>query len=94
LVTPSTRAFDLLRGDVGVLHHVVEEAGGDHPGTGTDVAQQVGNGDGMDDVGLAAGAVLALMELEGEIKSRGQQGLGVGGATLSRPGGYMVDAAL
>jgi hypothetical protein len=34
------------------------------------------------------------MELEGEIKSRGQQGLGIGGTTLSRPGGNMVDAAL
>ena len=31
--------FDLLSGDLGVLHHVVQEARSDHAGAGTDIAQ-------------------------------------------------------
>ena len=31
--------FDLLSGDTGVLHHVVQEARSDHAGAGTDIAQ-------------------------------------------------------
>ena len=76
-------ALDLVGGDFGVLHHVVQEASGNHAGTGADVAQQVGDGDRMNDVGLAAGSVLALVQLVGEIKGRGQQRLGVGGAAVA-----------
>ena len=85
---------DLFWRDLGVLHHIVQEAGGDHGGAGTDVAQQISHRHRMDDVGLAAGPELALMQLIGEIKRRGQQGLGVGGAALAGAGGDVAHAVL
>ena len=68
---PDLRAevlLDLLRRDLGVLHHVMEEAGRDHPGTGTDVPQEIRDGDRMADVGLTASPHLAVVQLKGEIE--------------------------
>ena len=65
--------FDLVRGDVGVFHHVMQEPGGDHAGAGADVPQQIGNGNGMNDVRVTAGPELALMQLKTEIEGRHQQ---------------------
>ena len=45
--------LDFLRRYLGVFDHVVEEAGGDDRTASTNIAQQIGYGDGMDDVGLA-----------------------------------------
>ena len=66
--------LDLVGGDVGVLHHVVQEPGRDHAGAGTDVPQQIGNGNGVNDVGITTGPELALVQLKPEIKGRHQQG--------------------
>ena len=51
----------------------MEEAGGDDRTAGTNIAQQIGHGDGMDDVGLTCGPHLAIVELVGEIKSGRQE---------------------
>ena len=48
----------------------------------------------MNDVGLATGPKLALVELVGKIKSRGQQRLPIGGAAVPGTWGSMFDAAL
>ena len=86
--------LDLLGRDLGVLHHVMEETGGDHPGTRTDVPQQIGDGDRMADVGLTAGPHLAVVELKGEIEGGGQQRFGVGGAAFPSSGGNVLDAGV
>ena len=48
----------------------------------------------MNDVGLATGTKLALVQLVGEVESGGQQGLGIGGAAHPLPWWHMLDAAL
>ena len=85
--------LNLLRGDLRVLHHVVEETGGDHAGAGADVPQQIGHRHRVADVGLTAGPHLAVVELESEMEGRRQQPFGVGGAAVSGAGGHVLDAA-
>ena len=77
--------LDLIWGDIGVLHHIVEEAGRNHTGAGTDVAQQISNSDRMNDVGIATGPELAFMQLITEVKGRHQKGFWIGGAALANP---------
>ena len=72
----------------------MEEAGGDHRRAGADVAQQTGDGDRMDDVGLAAGPELALVQLEGKVEGGGEQALTVGGAAAAAAGRHVLDAAV
>ena len=86
--------LDLLGCDLGVLHDIVQEAGSNHGSAGPDVAQQVCDRHRMNDVRLAAGPELALMQLVGEIKSRSQQGLGVDRAALAVAGRDMANAIL
>ena len=85
--------LDLLGGDVRVFHHVVQEAGGDHAGAGADVAQQIGHRHRMADVGLTAGAHLAVVQLIGEVEGGGEKTFGVGGAAVTGTGGHVLDAA-
>ena len=75
--------LDVLRGDLGVLHHVVQKAGGDHRRTGADVPQEIGHRNRVNDVGLAAGSKLPRVKLEGEVEGGRQQGLGVGRAGVA-----------
>ena len=84
--------LDLIRRDVGVLHHVVQEAGGDDTGAGSDVPEQIRHRHRVNDVGIATGAELALVKLESEIKGRDQQGLWIRGAALADSGGNVADA--
>ena len=58
----------MLFRSLGVFHHVVEEARGDHAGAGPDVPQQIRHRHRMADVGLTAGPHLAVVELEGEME--------------------------
>ena len=88
----SEMLLDLIRRDVGVLHHVVQEAGGDDTGTGTDVPQQVRHRHRVNDVGVATGAELTLVKLESEIKGRDQQGLWIRGAALPDTGRNVADS--
>ena len=60
--------FDFLEADIGVFHHVMEEASGNYRCTGTDIPQQICHGHGMDDVGLSSGSHLLAVELVSEIK--------------------------
>ena len=69
--------LDLIGGDAGVLDHVVQEAGGDHPCTGAGLPQQIGYGNRMDDIGLARGPQLALVVAVGVIEGAGEQQLGI-----------------
>ena len=85
--------LNLGGGDVGVLDHVVEKPGGNHAGAGADIAQQVGHRHRVNDVGLATGAHLAVVELEGEIKGGRQQGVAIGRTGGARRGEALVDAA-
>ena len=85
--------LNLGGGDVGVLDHVVEKPGGNHAGAGADIAQQVGHRHRVNDVGLATGAHLAVVELEGEVKGGRQQGVAVGRTGGARGGEALVDAA-
>ena len=84
--------LDLIRRDVGVLDHVVQEAGGDDTGAGADVPEQIGHGHRVDDVGVATGPELALVELESEIKGRDQQGFRIRGAALADARRHIADA--
>ena len=84
--------LDLIRGDVGVLDHIMEEPSSDHRGTGTDVSQQISHGHRMDDVWVSTGPELALVELKAEIKGRHQQRLGIGGAALANARRHVGDA--
>ena len=71
----SEMTLQLLWSDVGVLHHIVQEACGDHAGAGTDVPEEIGHRHRMNDVGVSAGTELTLMQLKGEIKRSSEQGL-------------------
>ena len=84
--------LQLLRGEIGVFHHVVEEAGGNHRGARADVAQQIGHRHGVNDVGVATGPELALMQLKSKIECRRQQGLGIGGAAVARSRRHVLKA--
>ncbi len=53
--------FDLVQGDVGVLHHVVEEGGNDGIGVHPQFHQDDGGADGVDDIGLPGAAQRPLM---------------------------------
>ena len=52
---------DLLRGDVGVLDGVMQEAGGDRCRVHLQIGEDLGDFERMDNIGLAGGAALALM---------------------------------
>ena len=65
--------LQLISGEVGVFHHIVEKARGNHRRTGTDIPQKIGHRHGVNDVGVAAGTELTFVELEGEIESGRQQ---------------------
>ena len=54
-------AGDLLRGDVGVFDGVVQKASGDGGGVHLQIGEDLGDFEGMDDVGLAGGAELAFV---------------------------------
>ena len=58
--------FDLFGGDVGVFDGVVEEAGSDGGGVHLELGEDQADFEGMDDVGLAGGALLAFVLLQGE----------------------------
>ena len=57
---------DLGRGDVGVFDGVVQQAGGDGGGVHLELGEDLADLERMDDVGLARGAVLALVLLDAE----------------------------
>ncbi len=59
---------DLLQGDLGVLHRVVEEGGGDGGGVESVVGQVPGDGEGMGDVGMAGLAHLPGVGPAGELE--------------------------
>ena len=59
--------FDLLVGGGGVFDGIVEEAGGDGGGVHLHFGEDFSDLKGMDDVGLAGGAHLALMVLDAEL---------------------------
>ena len=84
--------LDLIRRDVGVLDHVVQEARCDDTGAGADVPEQISHRYRVNDVRVATGAELALVKLESEIKSRDQKGLRIRGAALADAGGNVADA--
>lgn len=71
----SEMTLQLLWSDVGVLHHIVQEACRDHAGAGTDVPEQIGHCHRMNDVRVSAGSELTLMQLKREIKCSSEQGL-------------------
>ena len=52
---------DLLARNDRVLDHVVEDGGGDRRGVHLHVGQDAGDGEGMLDIGLARGALLAFV---------------------------------
>ena len=60
-------------GDVGVFDNVVEKAGGNHGAVTAQVAQQPGDGNGVADVGLPRGPVLALVQGVGKLKGLAHQ---------------------
>ena len=84
--------LDLLRGDVGVLDHVVEEAGSDHTGARSDVTEQVCHGHRMDDVRVTAGPELALVKLEAEVEGGHQKRFRIGRAALADARRHIADA--
>ncbi len=59
--------LELLGGDGGVFHRVVQQAGGDGGGVQLHLRQEDGDLKGMDEVGLAGGALLAGVVLQGEL---------------------------
>ena len=85
--------LNLVGGDVGVLDHVMEKTSGNHAGAGADIAQQVGHRHRVNDVGLATGPHLAIVELEGEIKGGRQQGVAVCGTGQTSGRNALIDAA-
>ena len=59
--------LDLLDGDRGVFHRVVQQAGGDGDRVQLHVRQHVCDFQGVREVGLARGALLALVVAQGKI---------------------------
>ena len=82
LVTPSTRPaislpnrrLDLRQLDRRVLDHVVQQAGGDRGGVEPVAGQDVGDRDGMGDVGIAVVAALRAVRLHGQRRRRRRSG--------------------
>ena len=70
----------------------MQEPGGDHAGAGADVPQQIGNGNGMNDVRVTAGPELALMQLKTEIEGRHQQRFRIGRTALPQARWDVEDA--
>ena len=62
----SERRFDLGLGDLGVLHHVVEESGGEALRVESPLRQDAGDRQRMGDVGFAGLAELALVRVFGK----------------------------
>ena len=84
--------LDLHKAHIGVFHHVVEKACGDHRCAGTDIAEQVCHRHRMDDIRITAGAELAFVQLKAEVESGDQQRLRIGGAALTDAGRHVDDA--
>ena len=72
--------FDLLAGGGGVFDGIVEQAGGDGGRVHLHFGQNFGDFKGMNDVGLAGGAHLALVMLDAEIPGFADQADVFGGA--------------
>jgi hypothetical protein len=78
---------DLFGGDVGVFDRVVQQAGGDGGRVHLQLGQHLRDLQRMDDVGLARGALLALMLLQAELPGPADEVEVVAGAVLvSAPG--------
>ena len=61
------RGFDLLNGDGGILHHVVQQGGGNALGVHAQVQHQPGHSQRVADIGLAAAAADALVGVVGHV---------------------------
>ena len=84
--------LDLNETHIGVFHHIVEKACGDHRGTGADIAEQICHRHRMDDVWITTGAELSFVQLKAEIESSDQQRLGIGRAALADTGRHIGNA--
>ena len=84
--------LDLLERNIGVFHHIVEEARRDDGSTGTDIAQQISDRNGMNDVRVATRPELPLMQLKTEVESRHQQRFWIGRTTLASPWRHVGNA--
>jgi hypothetical protein len=65
---------DVCFADLGVLHHIVQEGGGQGLGIEVPLAEDVGDGERMRDIGFAGAAELALVGALGELVSRFELG--------------------
>ncbi len=82
---------DLVGGDVGVFDGVVKQAGGDRGGVHLELGEHLGYFEGMDDVGLAGGALLTLVLLLREDPGSANQVLVVAGAVRAQRGKHVLE---
>ena len=71
---------DIAGGDVGVFDGIVQQAGGDGGGVHLELGEDLADFERMADVGLARGAALAFVFLDGERPGRADEVEVVGGA--------------